>query len=131
MGNPSVLRYSLEGRTFVRLRGAVDVANLRSEVGSTLNPSLRFFIFDTAPNPGRLLPPGQAAPLSSASAPTDARALVDRVFWQALGRVPSEAERTVASRAVSDPARPGRLSPDGVADLLWALLMKPEFQLIY
>jgi len=131
VGNPSVLRYSLDGKSFVRLRGAVDVANLRSEVGSTLNPSVRFFIFDAAPNPDRLLPPGESVPLPSAAPPTDARALVDRVFWQALGRVPSDAERTVASKAVADRGRPGRLSPDGVADLLWAVLMKPEFQLIY
>jgi hypothetical protein len=45
--------------------------------------------------------------------------------------MPSDAERTLASHAVSDPDRPGRLSPDGVADLLWAVLMKPEFQFIY
>jgi len=129
VGNPSVLRYSIEGRKFARLRGAVDVANLRSEVGSTLNPSVRFFIFDAAPNFGRLLPPGGAAP--SPAVPSDPRDLVDRVFWQALGRAPSDAERTIASQAVSPADRPGKLSPDGVADLLWAVLMKPEFQFIY
>jgi hypothetical protein len=56
---------------------------------------------------------------------------IDRVFLHALGRAPSAAERRLASSAIADPSRPGRVSADGLADLLWALLMKPEFQLIY
>jgi len=129
--NPSVLRYALDGKRFVRFRGAVDVANLRSEIGSTLNPALRFYIFDEAPDLTRLLPPSHTVPLPTSPSPVDAQALVDRVFWQALGRAPSDSERAVAERAVTDADRRGRLSPDGVADLLWAVLMKPEFQLIY
>ena len=131
VGSPSVLRYSIEGKRYVRLRGAVDVANLRSEVGSTLNPAVRFFIFDTAPDLDRLLPPGSTVPLTAAPRPTDAQTLVHRLFWQALGCAPTQAERSIAERAVTDGNRPGRLAPDGVADLLWAVLMKPEFQLIY
>ena len=128
---PSVLRYSLDGKRFVQLRGAVDVANPRSEIGSTLNPSLRFFIFDTAPDLARLVPPERTLPMPPPAQPDNARALVDRLFWQAFGRAPSQAERAVAEQAVVDPNRPARLAPDGVADLLWAVLMKPEFQLIY
>lgn len=128
---PSVLRYDIDPARFVRLRGRVDVANPRSEIGSTLNPSVRFFVFDAAPDLTRLLPPGGQLPLPSPPPPSSAAALVDRVFWQALGRAPSDDERALAERAIADPARPGRLSPTGVADLLWAVLMKPEFQLIY
>jgi hypothetical protein len=127
---PSVLRYDL-GKRFVRFRGMVDVANPRSEIGATLNPSVRFFIFDAAPDLQRPLPPGGAAPLPAPPAATDARELVDRIFWHALGRAPADAERSLAERVVTDPTRPDRLSPTGVADLLWAVLMKPEFQLIY
>jgi hypothetical protein len=129
--NPSVLRYDLTGRHFVRFRGAVDVANARSEVGATLNPAVRFFIFDAAPDLERLLPPGDAVPLPPLPRPGSARALVDRLFWQALGRAPSASERALAERAVIDGPGSDRLSPNGVADLLWAILMKPEFQLIY
>jgi hypothetical protein len=49
----------------------------------------------------------------------------------ALGRAPSPAERRIAVSGIADPARPGKPSAPGLADLLWALLMKPEFQLIY
>jgi hypothetical protein len=128
---PSVLRYDIAGKGFVRFRGVVDVANSRTEIGSTLNPSVRFFIFDAAPDLQRTLPPGGQFPLPEPPASASARDLVDRLFWQALGRAPSDAERTLAERAVVDTARPDRLTPTGVADLLWALLMKPEFQLIY
>jgi hypothetical protein len=67
-----------------------------------------------------------------AAAPvTTVPAIVDRIFWSALGRAPSAAERRTAEAAIADPARPGKASAGAVADLLWAVLMKPEFQLIY
>jgi hypothetical protein len=56
-------------------------------------------------------------------------AVVDHVFWSALGRAPSASERQIAEAAIAD--RTGKPSADAVADLLWAVLMKPEFQLIY
>jgi hypothetical protein len=57
--------------------------------------------------------------------------VVDRVFWYALMRPPSAEERAIAESGLRDPVRAGRVSADGLADLLWAVLMKPEFQLIY
>ena len=132
---PSVRRYDIAGKGFVRLRGTVDVANSRTEIGSTLNPSVRFFVFDAAPDLDRPLPPGGTPPLPAPHSTNDARLLVDRLFRHALGRAPDAAERAAAERAVSDGASigasDGRLSSAGVADLIWALLMKPEFQLIY
>ena len=56
---------------------------------------------------------------------------VDRVFWYALARAPSAEERVIAEETVTDSAHGGRLAASGVADLLWAVFMKPEFQLIY
>jgi hypothetical protein len=55
----------------------------------------------------------------------------NRVFEYALGRAPSAAEQRIAEATLTDPAHPGRISADGLADLMWAVLMKPEFQLIY
>ena len=79
----------------------------------------------------RLLPPTAGMPLPGPAPVTTVGAVVDRVFWSALGRAPSAAERRIAEAAIADRARPGKASPDAVADLLWAVLMKPEFQLIY
>ncbi len=128
---PAMLRYDIGDEGFVRFKGIVDVANSRAEIGATLNPAVRFFVFDAEPDLDRLLPPGGRRPLPQPEQARTASALVDHVFWQALGRAPTAAERTLAEQAVVDASRPDRLAPGGVADLLWALLMKPEFQLIY
>jgi hypothetical protein len=126
--NPSSLVYDIGGRGFTRLRGTLDIENLRSEVGSTLNPALRFFIFDTAPNMDRLVPPAPAPPFPPGPQVTTAAALVDRLFRHALGRAPTADERRLAEGALGGP---GRLSAEAVADLVWAVTMKPEFQFVY
>jgi hypothetical protein len=128
---PSRLVYDIAGRGFVRFRGSIALDNLRSEIGSTLNPAVRFFVFESEPDMDRLLPPAPQPPLPTGPTLATAADTIDRVFLHALGRAPSPAERRLAIGAISDPARAGRPSADGLADLLWAVLMKPEFQLIY
>jgi hypothetical protein len=129
--NPSVLVYDIAGRGFTRLRGIIGLENRQSDIGSTLNPQLRFFVFDAEPNMERLVPPAPEPPLPAAGVLADTTSAIDRVFWHALGRAPSADERRAAESALHDPARGGRPSPQGLADLLWAVTMKPEFQLIY
>ena len=129
--NPSRLVYDISGRGFTQFRGSVDVDNARAEVGSTLNPQLRFFIFAAEPNMRRLLSPFPGVPLPGPKTVSSPRDVVDHVFWSALGRAPSPAERQLSEAAVANTAAPGQVAPDAVADFLWAVLMKPEFQLIY
>ena len=127
--NPSRVVFDISGGGFTRLRGRADIENPRSEVGSTLNPQLRFFVFGAEPNVERLVPPAPGLPLPPPPAITRADRFVEHVFWSALGRAPSELERRAAEEALGGPdARP---TAERVADLLWAVLMKPEFQLIY
>jgi hypothetical protein len=128
---PSRLVYDLSGQGFVRFRGSVALDNPRSDIGATLNPAIRFYVFDREPDMDRLLPPASQPPLPPEPPLTSVGGAVERVFMHALGRGPSPAERQLAMRAIGDAARPGRPSPEGLADLLWAVLMKPEFQLIY
>ncbi len=130
VANPSVLSFDIAGKGYTRFRGVIGLENSRQEIGSTLNPATRFFVFDTAPDLGRLIPPLPGAPLDAQPPVTTIAAAVDRVFQQALGRPPTAAERTIATAALRDPARGDRPSPQGLADLLWAVLMKPEVQLI-
>ena len=52
--------------------------------------------------------------------------LVDRFYHNALGRTPRLAEKSLATNLLGQPAR-----QEGVEDLLWAMVMLPEFQLIY
>ena len=52
--------------------------------------------------------------------------LITRLYGRALGRKPTAEELAMAKEVVGQPAQPA-----GVEDLLWALAMLPEFQLIY
>jgi hypothetical protein len=128
---PSRLVYDISGRGFTRFRGTMAIENTRSEIGSTLNPQVRFLVFDTEPNVSRLLPPAPDPPLPPGPVMKQPGEIVDRVFRQLLGRAPTVNERTLAARAIANAARPSEVSAEGLSDLLWAVLMKPEFQLIY
>ena len=131
VANPSTLVYDISGRGFTKLRGVIGVENRPNDIGATLNPQLRFYVFDAAPNMERLLPPAPGAPLPEPQTLETVGGAIERVFRHALGRAPSAIERRLAEEALTDPARGDRPSPEGLADLLWAILMKPEFQLIY
>jgi len=129
--NPSVLVYDVSGRGFTGFRGVIGIENPANEIGSTLNPQVRFFVFDAEPDMDRLLPPAAGAPLPAPPVLNTSADVIDRVFRHALGRAPSEAERRVTEEALKDPSGSPRPYAPGLADVLWAVLMKPEFQLIY
>jgi hypothetical protein len=129
--NPSRLVFDIGGKGFTRFYGMVGFENSAGEIGSTLNPQVRFFVFDGEPDPERVVPPVPGSPLPARPPLETVDAAIDHVFWSALGRSPSAEERRIAEAALRDPEHPGRPSPEGLADLLWAVMMKPEFQLIY
>jgi hypothetical protein len=52
-------------------------------------------------------------------------ALVNTIFQRALGRVPTAQERALCRKALGPKATTG-----GIEDLLWSVVMLPEFQLI-
>ncbi len=131
VANPSVLEYDIAGKGYVTLRGVIGLENPAAEIGSTLDPQIRFFVFDAPPDMDRLIPPAPEPPLPAPPVARTAAEAIDRVFRHALGRAPSAAERRAAEEALKNPAGGGRPSSDGLADLLWAIAMKPEFQLIY
>jgi len=125
----SVLIYDIAGKGFTRLHGAPGFEPMQLAQGE--NVQAKFFIFDKQPDVDRLVPPLPERPLPPAPPVKTARQAEDRVFQYALGRLPSPAERQIAETVLHDPADPGQVSADGLADLLWAVVMKPEFQLIY
>ena len=127
---PSQLVYDISGRGFTRLRGAAGLENLsRLAQGETILG--RFLIFGVEPDMDRLVPPTPGTPLPPGPRLGTARQVVDRVYRYALGRPPSADELAISLDALTDATRPGRISAEGLADLLWAVMMKPEFQLIF
>ncbi|HEX6465001.1 MAG TPA: PSD1 and planctomycete cytochrome C domain-containing protein [Vicinamibacterales bacterium] len=129
VSNPSALVYDIAGRGFTRFRGRLAIENAVSDIGSTLNPALRFYVFDAAPDMDRLIPPSPALPMPAPPVPRTIDAAIDWVFWYALGRAPSAAERRQAQTTLRQSGSAGP-SADGLADLLWAVTMTPEFQFI-
>jgi hypothetical protein len=71
-----------------------------------------------------LLARGAASLLKSVSQPTSEQ-LVSTIYLRALSREPTAEERKIAGEMVGE-----RPAPESVADLLWAVFMLPEFQLI-
>ena len=123
-----MLVYDIAGKGFTRFRGAPGLEEVPLVQGE--NVQARFFVFDQKPSMDRLVPPNPATPLPELPALKTASAAVDRVYWYALGRAPSAAERRIAETALRDPSNALKPSADGLADLLWAVLMTPEFQII-
>ena len=67
-----------------------------------------------------------AGKIIAANSAQDTRGMVDSLYQQTLSRQPTAAELKLAAQLLGDTAR-----PEGIEDLLWALTMLPEFQLIY
>jgi hypothetical protein len=117
----SVVVYDLAGRGFTHFRGAPGHEAFPLAQGETV--LARFFVFDREPSMDRLVPPNPETPLPPGPVLKTRAETVDRVYWYALGRPPSSAESKIGEAALRDGA-------DGLADLLWAVMMTPEFQLI-
>jgi hypothetical protein len=60
---------------------------------------------------------------ASGKIPTDQ--LIENLFQNALLRKPTQAEKTTAEGLLGE-----KPSPDSISDLVWALILQPEFQLI-
>lgn len=115
----------LDGLGYVRLRGRVALDD-RSTVDD-VEGAVRFFIFSSEPDPERLVrvsaPPPVAAPPPLANLDEAGR----RLYLQLFAREPNLQE----SRIVKSYFAGGKLSPAGLEDLLWSLLLHPDFQYLY
>ena len=67
----------------------------------------------------------QGAKKMATSKDVNADELVNQIFQRAMGRSPTAQEAAIAKETI----RPN-VKEDGVEDLLWAVVMLPEFQLI-
>lgn len=119
---PSAIEFDIDGKGFVCLHVVAGVD--QKSIGSDINPRLRFFVFTEEPDRRQLIPPADQPPVPAWSGPRDATSLVSRVYRHALGRDPEPEERHVAREMLAG----GR--PEGLEDLLWSILLSPEFQYI-
>lgn len=112
--------FDLAGKNLKRFQATavIDPSSNQSDI----SPSVRFFVFTEKPNPERLIPILPQTPVPTPQGPFTADQLVDRVFQQALGRSPSPTEKKLVRSSAG--------SVESLTDLLWAVAMTPEFQLI-
>lgn len=103
-----------------RFRATVGVDE--SSLASDINPRIRFFVFRQQPDARRLLPVEGEPPVVQPQPTTDTNRLVTTLYRHAFGRPPSNRERQIARQMAS--------STDGLEDLLWSLVLSPEFQYV-
>jgi hypothetical protein len=147
---PAELTYDIAGKGYTRFRAIVgfDDQCLQNDIG----PAVRFFVFNAAPDLERLVRVEPAMPVTpplsapfdpslnppanpslnppanpSRNPPANKDRVISTVFEFMLGRSPSRQEKTLAERMLGG----DQVKAEGLADLLWAIAMQPEFQLIY
>jgi hypothetical protein len=124
---PSEVIYDIAGKGFTRLRAAVGLDDACRK--DDISPGVRFFVFQDKPDPERLVRVDASTPVPPLPRAVGKEQLVSNLFQYMLGRQPSAGERRLATATLS--ASGGKIKAEGLADLLWAIAMQPEFQLIY
>jgi hypothetical protein len=98
-----------------RLTGKLVVDNVGRT--SDVNSSVRFYLFPKVPDRNLLARVVDPLPVAAPAVEKDRSKLTDRLFWQLLGRGPLAAEKELAADVELE-------------DLLWTLLLHPEFQYV-
>lgn len=120
MKTPSVVAIETGGAARLTATMGVDVESLASDI----NPRIRFLAYTAPPEMDRLIAAEGETPVARPPAQHGSKALLERVFLHALARKPSAGESAVAAAYLRD----GK--PEGLEDLLWSILLSPEFQYV-
>jgi hypothetical protein len=121
----SAMVWNIAGKGFKRFRAeaAIDEGSRQSAIG----PAVRFFVFNEKPNPDQLVRV-QGKPLYQPPRKQwTSSELTERLYAHLLSRKPTEEESSTVQQLLGR----GQPAASGVEDLLWALLMSPEFQYIH
>jgi hypothetical protein len=121
----TLVMYPIAGMGLTRLKG---VAGLDDDARSSdISPNVRFFVFTEKPDRERMVNVTGNPPVAASPTVRDPAALIDQLFVAALSRPPNPQEGLVARQLL---APDGKMSTGGLEDLLWTLIMHPEFQFI-
>jgi len=124
---PSELIYDIAGTGYTRLRATVGLDDACRK--DDISPGVRFFVFKDKPDPERLVRLDPATPVPALPRVFAKEQLVSTLFQYMLGRAPSAGERRLSAAMLANGG--AKIKAEGLADLLWAIAMQPEFQLIY
>jgi hypothetical protein len=115
----------IDGLGFVRMRGRVALDDRSTSDDN--QGAVRFFIFGAAPDRERLV---RVSGLPPAPAPPPIKSVDEagqRLYLQLFARKPNSQE----ARIVKEYFAGGKPEPAALEDLLWSLLLHPEFQFLY
>ncbi len=94
---------------------------------SDINATVRFFAFGAEPDRQRLVKVTGEQPWGAPPRLTSVEQTIDYFWRSVLSRAPLAAEREQARKLFPS----GKLTREGAEDLLWSLMMHPEFQYIW
>jgi hypothetical protein len=124
---PFEKKLDLRGKGYTKLRANItlDPASTTSDV----NGAVRFFVFGAKPDYTHLVPAQGAPPVESVRVADFTSKELVRYLWRfAYGREPSRDELRLAADTLESGPKAGRATR--LEDLLWAIVMSPEFQYI-
>lgn len=116
------MSWDLRGKRFTRFRATAVIDDKSRQ--SDINPTVRFFVFPRQPDRDRLVRVIETETAQKSRKWTAAK-LTEYLYMHLLARRPEPGERKAAAAILKGSGAAG------VEDLLWALLMSPEFQYIH
>jgi hypothetical protein len=122
---PSELVFDIDGKGYTRFQAEVGVE--AEGLASDINPHIRFFVFKDKPDMLELVRPSGEPPVAQPSGPFTVDSLTTRLYRHALARDATLQERLLARELL---ASSGQISAESLSDLIWCIVMLPEFQLI-
>jgi hypothetical protein len=122
---PSMLHFPIAGKGYTRFRAKAAIDDRCRQ--TDIMPAVRFFVFTEKPDPDQLIRIQGEPPSAPPRKSWTAAELADRLYAHLLARRPSAPERKTAVAVLGG----AKVTADGAEDLLWALLMSPEFQYIH
>jgi hypothetical protein len=88
---------------------------------------VRFFVFGAEPDAERLVRVAGPPPVAEPPVLSSVDEAISRLYRQLLAREPNPDERNLVRKYFGG----GSLEPAALEDLLWSLLLHPEFQYLY
>ena len=122
---PSELIFDVAGKGYTRFlaEAGLEAASLANDI----SPKVRFFVFDAQPDMDQLVRTSPETPVAPPPGSFTVDSLTGRVYRHALARDPTPKEQLLASGLL---AKSGKITDEGLADLIWCVVMLPEFQLV-
>jgi len=107
------------------MRGRVTIDS--RSTADDIEGAVRFFVFGKEPDAESLVRATGDAPMPVPTRLASANEASQRLYLQLLARKPNADEARLVKKYLAG----GKMAPAALEDLLWSLLLHPEFQYLY